>query len=224
MARLRDQCKARRVFRRQRDWIAYKETLFTTATLDCISKYNYYHYINYRPISLLCVSSKVLERIVYNQIIEFVTNNISVNQFGFLHNYSTLQQLLIFTNIVKDSLNTNSQTDVLYLDFKKAFDSVAYNKLFFKLWSFGIIGNLWKWLQAYLTNRVQQVSVNNAVSDVLPVVSGVPQGSILGPILFLVFVNDIPAAMTSSLVLLLFADDAKCVKSISQMSDCLSFQ
>ena len=88
---------------------------------------------------------------------------------------------------------------------------------------FGITGNLWKWLQAYLTNRVQRVSVNNAVSDVVPVVSGVPQGSILDPILFLVFVNDILAAMTSSLVLF-FADDAKCVKSISQMSDCLSFQ
>ena len=128
--------------------------------------------------------------------------------------------MLILTNIVNDSLNTNSQTDVLYLDFKKAFDSVAYNKRLFELWSFGIIGNLWKWLQAYHTNRVQQVSVNNAVSDVLPVVSGVPQGSILGPILFLVFVNDIPAAMTSSLVLL-FANDSKCVKSISQMSDCL---
>ena len=178
---------------------------------------------NYRPISLLCVTSKVLEKIVYNHIIEFVTNNISVSQFGFLRNLSTLQQLLIFINTVNDSLNSNSQADVLYLDFKKAFDSVAHNELLFKLWSFGITGNLWRWLQAYLSNRVQQVSVNNTVSDVLPVVSGVPQGSILGPILFLVFVNDIPAAVSSSLVLL-FADDAKCIKSVSQTSDCLSFQ
>ena len=178
---------------------------------------------NYRPISLLCVSSKVLERIVYNHIIEFVISNISVHQFGFLRGHSTLQQLLIFTNIVNDSFNSNSQTDVLYLDFKKAFDSVAHNELLFKLWSFGVTGNLWKWFQAYLTNRVQCVSVNNAVSDALPVVSGVPQGSILGPILFLVFVNDIPATLTSSLILL-FADDAKCVQSVSQMSDYLSFQ
>ena len=107
------------------------------------------------------------------------------------------------------SLNSNSQTDVVYLDFKKAFDSVSHNELLFKLWSFGITGNLWKWLQAYLTNCVQCVSVNNSVSNVLPVVSRVPQGSILGPIMFWVFVNDLPAAVTSSLVLL-FSDDAKC--------------
>ena len=147
-----------------------------------------------------------------------MTNNISVNQFGFLRNYSTLQQLLIFTNIVNDSLNSNSQTDVLYLDFKKAFDSVAHNELLFKLWSFGI--TIWQPLEVASSLSYQRVSVNNAVSDILPVVSGVPQGSILGPILFLVFVNDIPAAMTSSLVLLF----VKCIKSFSHMSDHLSFQ
>ena len=146
----------------------------------------------------------MLERIVYNHLIDFVNCTISTKQFGFLRNHSTLQQLLIFCESF-----CNSQTDVVYLDFKKAFDSVSHNELLFKLWSFGITGNLWKWLQAYFSNRVQCVSVNNSVSDVLPVVSGVPQGSILGPIMFLVFVNDLPAAVTSSLVLL-FADDAKC--------------
>ena len=165
----------------------------------------------------------MLERIVYNHLIDFVNCTICTKQFGFLRNHSTLQQLLIFVNTVNHSLNSNSQTDVVYLDFKKAFDSVSHNELLFKLWSFGITGNLWKWLQAYLTNRVQCVSVNNSVSDVLPVVSGVPQGSILGPIMFLVFVNDLPAAVTSSLVLL-FADDAKCFKKVSEISDCLSLQ
>ena len=118
---------------------------------------------NYRPISLLCVTSKVLERIVYNHLIDFVNSSISTKQFGFLHNRSTLQQLLIFLNTVNLSLNTNSQTDAVYLDFKKAFDSVAHNELLFKLWSFGITGSLWKWLQVYLTNRGQCASVNNTV-------------------------------------------------------------
>ena len=97
---------------------------------------------NYRPISLLCVTSKVLERIIYNHIIDFVKNSISPYQFGFLRHRSTLQQLLIFLNTINTSRNTNSQTDVAYLDFRKAFDSVAHKELLFKLWTFGITGGV----------------------------------------------------------------------------------
>ena len=86
---------------------------------------------NYRPISLLCVTSKVLERIVYNHIIDFVNISISPYQFGFLRHRSTLKQLLIFLNTIHISLYTNSQTDVAYLDFRKAFDSVAHKELLF---------------------------------------------------------------------------------------------
>ena len=117
---------------------------------------------NYRPISLLCVTSKVLERIIYNHIIDFVKNSISPYQFGFLRHRSTLQQLLIFLNTMNTSLNTNFQTDVAYLDFRKAFDSVAHKELLFKLWTFGITGGVWKWIQAYLTNRFQYVAINGA--------------------------------------------------------------
>ena len=111
---------------------------------------------NYRPISLLSVVSKVLESLVYNGIVDFVTNSISVHQFGFLRGRSTLQQLLIFFSTL---LGSSSQTDVLYLDFKKAFDSVARNKLLHKLWNFGITDSLWLWVRAYLTNRRQCVSL-----------------------------------------------------------------
>ena len=96
---------------------------------------------NYRPISLLSVVSKVLEKLVFNSIVDFVSDSISVSQFGFLRGRSTLQQMLVFFNTL---LSSASQTDVIYLDFKKAFDSVAHNKLLCKLWKFGITGDLWE--------------------------------------------------------------------------------
>ena len=191
---------------------------------------------NYRPISLLCTISKVLERIVllctiskvlerivFTNIIDFVSKSISPMQFGFLHNHSTLQQLLIFLSDIYNSFTHNTSTDVLYLDFKKAFDSVAHNELLFKLWRFGITGNLWKWFRAYLFHRHQCVSLNDYTSSTLPVMSGVPQGSILGPVLFLIFVNDIPPTVSSS-SLYLIADDTKCLSHINNLGDSISLQ
>ena len=92
-----------------------------------------------------------------------------------------------------------------------------------KLWEFGITGNLWKWFKGYLLFRSHCVSLINSVSSKLPVKSGVPQGSILGPILFLIFVNDLPSSVTSS-HLLLFADDTKCLKQIDDTEDCAALQ
>ena len=139
-----------------------------------------------RPISLLCNISKVMERLVYNKIIFHITTCLSPHQFGFLSNRSTPHQLLILFNHI---INAKDQTDVIYLDFCKAFDSVPYNEL---LRSMGISGNLWLWFKSYLLNHQQCVKINNKHSHLLPVLSGIPQGSqgsILGPLLFL---NDIP--------------------------------
>ena len=106
------------------------------------------------------------------------------------------------------------------LDFSKAFDSVAHNELLYKLWNFGITGTLWLWVRAYLTNRVQYVSIGISSSTTLPVLSGVPQGSVLAPLLFL---NDLPTTLSFSKVLL-FADDAKCIMPIYSLQDCIHLQ
>ena len=173
---------------------------------------------NYRPISLLCSVSKLLERLVYNHLIDFISSNISSSQFGFLPNRSTLQQLLTFLNEIFISNRSGFSTEVIYLDFKKAFDSVAHHELLLKSWNFGITGNVWKWLENYLSNRYQCVSINGHISSLLPVLSGVPQGSILGPLLFLIYINDLPSCVSSSL-LLLYADDTKCLLPIKSSVD-----
>ena len=113
--------------------------------------------------------------------------------------------------------------DVIYLDFKKAFDTVPHLELLSKIWNIDITGKIWLWIREYLTNRVQHVSINGCNSAILPVLSGVPQGSILRPLLFLIFINDLPQYVRHSLTLL-FADDTKCLSPISSILDCQLLQ
>ncbi len=124
---------------------------------------------------------------------------------------------------IHDSFNDNCQIDSIYLDFRKAFDKVSHFKLLLKLSNAGISGNVLKWFHNYLSNRLQLVSINGVHSSVLSVSSGVPQGSVLGPLLFLVFINDLPAMAASSNVYL-FADDTKCCQHIKVQSDCSHVQ
>ncbi len=97
-----------------------------------------------------------MERLVYNHLLPFVSDSLSSAQFRFRPKHSTLQQMLVFLNDIYASINLNSQTDVIYLDFKKAFDRVAHNELLYKLWTLGITGVLWRWLKAYLIDCLQR--------------------------------------------------------------------
>ena len=135
-----------------------------------------------------------------------------------LEGRSTTQQLLLFLNYIYEAISLGHQVDIIYLDFRKAFDMVQHSQLLSKLWKIGISGILWQWFKNYLTNCRHCVRITNMLSDTLPVLSGVPQGSILGPLLFLIYVNDLPSEVTSSKPFL-FADDTKLLKIISQLSD-----
>lgn len=170
---------------------------------------------NYRPISLLCVLSKVLERIVYNYMIDHIEGKLTKHQFGFLPKRSTLQQLLLFTHEV---LETKNETDVIYMDFKKAFDSVSHNGLLRKLNTIGITGKLWSWLKEYLLRRFQSVKIGDSLSPLCSVLSGVPQGSVLGPLLFAIFINNLPDCIRSAIPFI-FADDTKCLLKVKSSED-----
>ena len=179
---------------------------------------------NYRPVSLLSIISKVLERCIYNRISPLISNKLHNMQHGFIKGKSTCTQLLKFINDVGKSLDSTGQTDILYLDFAKAFDTVPHNLLLYKLRRFyGFGGLLLKWFSSYLSNRYQCVVLPGGQSSWLPVTSGVPQGSILGPLLFLLYINDLPTHVTHSQIVL-FADDTKIYMPINNISDCVKLQ
>ena len=117
---------------------------------------------------------------------KFILSFYSV-QFGFMRGRSSLQQPLTFINILIEAHKSSTPMDTVYLDIRKAFYSVPHKKLLTKLWSLGIHGSLWYWFNAYFTNRQQCARINNSISEVLPVLPGVPQGSILSPLLFILY-------------------------------------
>ena len=166
------------------------------------------HPNNYRPISLLPCLSKVLERLVFKHIYQHLTDNdlLSENQSGYRPTHSTQHQLIYLAHKLYEALDQNLDFTIIYLDVTKYFDRIPHAGLLYKCKHlFGVSGNVLEWLGSYLADRKQRVAVGNSVSAPLKIAAGCPQGSVLGPLLASMYLNDIKAVTSSPT--LLFADD-----------------
>ena len=164
---------------------------------------------NYRPVSVLPVFSKIFERIMHNRLLKFINqHNILYDyQFGFRGDHSPNLALLFLVDKISNALENGEYVMGLFLDFSKAFDTVNHDILFTKLKFYGIRGTALDWFESYLSNRMQYVEYNGVQSSKQRISCGVPQGSILGPILFLLYINDL-ASVSEKLFAILFADDS----------------
>ena len=165
-------------------------------------------FTNYRPISLLPVFSKILEKIIYSVLNSFLVENeiLSRYQFGFRKQHSTYMPVSLLIDNITEYIENDKKVLGLYLDLKKAFDTVNSEILLQKLFALGIRGDLFRILKSYVENRVQIVKIDNKISDPKNINIGVPQGSVLGPLLFIIYVNDLPR-ITDIANFYLFADD-----------------
>ena len=174
---------------------------------------------NYRPVSLTSILCKVFESFIRDALNNHLVKNnlLSQNQFGFSKGRSCTSQLLVTINEWMSYIDDKIPVDAAYLDFRKAFDSVPHKRLLTKLHGYGIRGNVLNWIADFLSGRTQYVSINEASSKPVPVVSGVPQGSVLGPCLFVYFINDLPEVSQSFIKI--FADDTKVYAPIYSQED-----
>lgn len=175
---------------------------------------------NYRPISILPSFSKIIEKIFANKMLDFLnhTNFFANNQFGFLPGRSTEMVLLKFSKFIYKNIDHNNFTVSIFLDIKKAFDNVNHSILIYKLINAGFRGDILKWLTSYLSERQQRVKIGNTLSEYTPINRGVPQGSILGPLFFLIFINDLCKLKLFG-KMLTYADDTVLLYANSNLND-----
>ena len=174
---------------------------------------------NYRPISLTSIVCKLMETIIRDNMVKFFEENNIINnsQHGFCSKRSCLTNLLDFFHYIFEVFDESRSVDIIYLDFQKAFDKVPHQRLLSKLLAHGISGNIHNWLADWLSERKQRVVLNGVTSNWIDVKSGVPQGSVLGPMLFLIYVNDIDDGLTCKVSK--FADDTKIASKVTAILD-----
>ena len=178
---------------------------------------------NCRSISLTSVPGKILEKIVRNAIVEPMTsNNLFTNApHGFIAGKSCVTQLLEFMEDIIEAIDDGKEVDVTYLDFCKAFEKVP-NRRLLKMQQYGIKGKVLNWVKEFLTARQQRITVKLSNSNWINITSGILQGSVLGPVLFLIYINDLPGAVTG--LMKLFADDAKLYSRVENNQKVLALQ
>ena len=182
---------------------------------------------NYRPISLTSIVCKILESLICKIIVAHLSEHrlLKSSQHGFVSHRSCLTNLLVYLETLTALLDEGHNIDVFYLDFSKAFDRVPHQRLLAKLKAHGITGQIFNWIQSWLKGRKQCVVLNGSQSEWTSVPSGVPQGSVLGPLLFIIFINDIDNAVdVLSCCLLKFADDTKGMRKVNTPNDALKLQ
>jgi len=174
---------------------------------------------NYRPVSLTIILCKVLESLIRDKVIEHLNlyKLIEDTQHGFVKNGSCLTNLLVFLEEVTNYVDSGYPVDIIYLDFQKAFDKVPHKRLLHKLTAHGIRGELLLWIENWLSGRKQRVTLNVQCSSWKDVLSGVPQGLVLGPILFLIYINDIDESVACKVSN--FADDTKIYRVVNSQED-----